>query len=586
MAGDNTRGFLDNVRHEIEVHNLAAVRHYFYPCKHVPKRSPFAYQLCEIALSYAVFHESLDIVRYLILEHKVDVNSLVRIDKRKRIGNFAEIAIAVKKGNEDIVELLLYAGVRIDKASTHGENLLCFAVENSKREIIELLLNYGADVKSKDNLSRRPMDIALKRGDAEIVQLLLDHGAQVDLETALKKTIAKKNEELATVLLTKQLDPEFLNTPAVEDLMRRITRKLVIKDKADFDLDKSLREAILHKDKKLISTLLTKKADDEYKNSCAAGNLLKFVIEKGQIDIVKLLLDNGININVRNDSKRSTALHAAVKMNNIKILNLLLSRGANISKTDERRRSALHYAVTFLHVKEAIIETLVNYGIDINQVDKNGLTPLLTACEKNNERGLVCLIDLGADVTILDKSGRCLIDVAFVQRHFELVAVTVNRIMLMYSMNQQNRSKIFGLTLGESGFECLRKNCKTDICLLKSAKIGGSSNLSSFDVFISSDIDQLAELSKNKDIQQFYENTNFIKDYRVYGSDICKKYLTACVQAECRSKLNSLFMYLANREDNELPQLPSAAIDRVLSCLCFDEKILFNMRLELLRKKS
>ena len=52
-------------------------------------------------------------------------------------------------------------------------------------------------------------------------------------------------------------------------------------------------------------------------------------ISKGDIEICKLLIDKGADINLQDDSKK-TALHISVQMESIDIVKLLIQAGADL----------------------------------------------------------------------------------------------------------------------------------------------------------------------------------------------------------------------------------------------------------------
>lgn len=599
---------LESINEQVDKNNVLAIRGFFHPCNHYPPKGPNETQLCEFALSMAVLKGSTDIVRYLILEHKTDVNSLVQYNKRRMDSTrqkTADIYMAVQKGDEEIVELLLHGGVKINKAYTNGQNLLCFAVENCKKEMVEFLLNHGADVQATDDSSRTPMDIAIKRGEAAIVDLLLEHGSQVDLEASLKTAIAKNNKELALVLLTQELDPEFLKSPQVEYIIKKLTKELVIDDgPSGFDLDGALKKAVLESNKKLLSQLFTKKVDLQYKNSRAMGNLLKLVVERENCDIVKLLLNHGVSVNVRSSDNNSSALHIAAKVNNVKILNLLIARGANINQTDSRGRSALHYAVESSDVREAILETLVNSGLDIHSADKDGKTALFQAAEKKNEKGVDFLLDLGASIDDEDKRGKCVLDIASEGSDYTdprnianiahigvtlgLLAALSKQIALMQAKNVRLSDKsLIAITKNPYLIEG-RNDVKKQLDQVKAAKIKGSPDkLSCFDILKTSNVNynQLAALSRDESVKKFIKSVNVVNKYSFYGNKICEKLFRGSVHDESEKKLRNLFYYLGVRKEDQLPRLPYSCVEKVLSYFCFNDKVAFNMRIDVLKKK-
>ncbi len=82
-----------------------------------------------------------------------------------------------------------------------------------------------------------------------------------------------------------------------------------------------------------------------------------------QVEIVKLLLDNGADIKIKSLPSNSTALHAACRGSNLDVVRLLLEKGAD---TEER--------------------------------DASGQTPLYIACASGNLQTISLLLAAGANI--------------------------------------------------------------------------------------------------------------------------------------------------------------------------------------------
>ncbi|THV74608.1 hypothetical protein D6D28_02447 [Aureobasidium pullulans] len=73
-------------------------------------------------------------------------------------------------------------------------------------------------------------------------------------------------------------------------------------------------------------------------------SLLHIAIESGHEGIVRILLEEGVDINERN-SEGSTALHMTVHKRQENILQLLLDKGANVDIADDKGRKPVHLAI-------------------------------------------------------------------------------------------------------------------------------------------------------------------------------------------------------------------------------------------------
>ena len=98
------------------------------------------------------------------------------------------------------------------------------------------------------------------------------------------------------------------------------------------------------------------------------------------IEIASILVKKVRNIDAL--SNMGTALMASVFKNHINITKLLIDAGADVNITDPSGTSALHYAVRFGYTEQ--VELLIASGADKNLLDNNDKSPLDYANQLNN----------------------------------------------------------------------------------------------------------------------------------------------------------------------------------------------------------
>ncbi len=134
---------------------------------------------------------------------------------------------------------------------------------------------------------------------------------------------------------------------------------------------------------------------------------LIFAIENENIDIVKLLLDNGADFNSIPQEGYS-ALEASVEKGNIEVVKLLLDFGAQIDKKLEdcgTQCGCYHESVlivALLNGNLEIAKLFINKGADVNRKSYLSQSPLMIAVEKGYTEIVKLLLEKGADVSVND----------------------------------------------------------------------------------------------------------------------------------------------------------------------------------------
>ena len=120
-------------------------------------------------------------------------------------------------------------------------------------------------------------------------------------------------------------------------------------------------------------------------------------------DAVIELVKAGADVNIKAYMWGVTALHKAAYHRHNKIALFLINAGADVNVVDNFNASPLHYAARYS--SNEVLESLVQHGANINQQELSKQTPLHEAVRFNNKETAKCLLSLGARTDILDKDG-------------------------------------------------------------------------------------------------------------------------------------------------------------------------------------
>ncbi|KAG7166873.1 Ankyrin-3-like 3 [Homarus americanus] len=146
---------------------------------------------------------------------------------------------------------------------------------------------------------------------------------------------------------------------------------------------------------------------------------LHYATEANNIPLVKLLLHHNANLEVRSSfNEGATALFLASKAGHLDIIKLLLEAGADVNTLDDRKNGLAQYAAKA--GKTQLLNLLSTYGIDLTILDEDQGTLLHLAAENGHLDTCNFLLTKGLSLTYLDKVGQTPADRAQRRNHQKL----------------------------------------------------------------------------------------------------------------------------------------------------------------------
>ncbi|ORX45985.1 hypothetical protein BCR36DRAFT_585447 [Piromyces finnis] len=322
---------------------------------------------------------------------------------------------AINLDNKDVIEYLLNCHPNIDQIKINIDiNLFKNIIKYNSMELLKIVYNNDFNANQKDKYDDSMLNIAIKYGNEQIIQYLINKGSDVNEEGRFNHTpliVAIRNRKLNIIklLIDRGADVNYINdmNETLNDLNKRYN------DKSEYhsiycQIDKILNLYINkeNKDSQLIRGLndqnlsLIIKSINEGANINIINeriNIMNSIINKNQLDLLKYLVEHGLDIN-RKDKKENTILIYAIKTMKESIINYLLKCHIDIDSMTNLNLDFDILKKIFMLNNKNLFKLVYNNAFDVNQKDGHGDSLLINAIEYGNEELIKYLIDCNADV--------------------------------------------------------------------------------------------------------------------------------------------------------------------------------------------
>lgn len=302
------------------------------------------------------------IVRMLIDHHPPIIH--MKDDK-----DFTALHHTAPQYHDSTVTILLDAGMEIDARNCHGRTPLFQAVGSGHEETVRVFLEKGANVNAVDNEGWSVLHMAVFHERVAVATFLLDHGAKINCDadgiTPLHIAVLRKNVDLVELLLEYDADVnagsgfvgtayDFLQFPEQGEA-HNILHSLKIESPTSTIT--GLRIAVCAKSEAKIRRLLELGADINARDEGSMTALL-WATQVDSPSIMKILLDNGADPNVRSDWGHTPMSYVR---GNAELEEMLLSSGYNmdsLQRTDASSSEKLEGHSELQEIKELLLERM------------------------------------------------------------------------------------------------------------------------------------------------------------------------------------------------------------------------------------
>ncbi|CAL1539364.1 unnamed protein product [Lymnaea stagnalis] len=346
----------------------------------------------------------------------------------------------------------------------NGKTALIISIERQDIETLRLFLALGAD----PNMLMFPCNVstaltlAIQKNDTSSVKELVRHGAHFSGE----KGIEALEWVVSKCLFTDLIEGEnkiFVGDNSEKHIKTAIgvafesgRQSLLIKL---MNCGLSLERTLL-----LDSTLhqpdLVKLLIDYGVNVNAASTSLNTVLHKcaqsNNIESIKLLIQANSNINAVNRDGE-TALHRAAcvvyseqshepevekieKSRNLEIIRLLIEAKGNVDAKDHEGDTVLHKAVQY--GKTEMVKFLIEAKADTNAINGNGETALYRAVDVGSTEIVKLLIGVSSDVNATNEDGDTVLHKAALRNNIDIIELLVKAKVNIGAVNNNGETAL------------------------------------------------------------------------------------------------------------------------------------------------
>ena len=345
---------------------------------------------------------------------------------------------AAKVNNEELVRLFISMGASTELKNNESDTALHVAVKNDSVAAAQILSAVDSDIFAMDAYGKTALELGMAKGtqffDAMITTRtgelqdtrgrtiihyfvmdknldaleyavrkriplsVADNNGKTPLAWALENHQDAQSIRIAASLLLNGAKPEggkyayFENSTVLRNPSLRLE-----------DGQTPLHLSSIQNHLGITAYLLEQGANTSAQDISGATPLHES-IRYGNVDNARLLLDAGAKVNAQDNLGKSPILLIMPQKNQAEIYSLLLSYRANVYMKDLYGDSVLHVA-TMNGADDTTLNQLILAGADINERNKEGITPLALAVDHRRTAIIQFYIGAGADIHAEDNMG-------------------------------------------------------------------------------------------------------------------------------------------------------------------------------------
>ena len=394
-----------------------------------------------------------------IFKTKTDINA---VDEN---GDTA-LHVAARVNEADLVSFLIIKGADTELRNNDGDTALHVAIKNNAIDAAKVLAIVHGDIFAKDAEENTALELALAKGDAwyeamitpqtgelrdvdgeSIVHYFVktrdekaidrcikvgvplsvkDNYGLSPLDLAFKDAANSASVRIAAKLLLAGATPVRGEYAYFEDAVR--THNMILRFN---DGQTPLHLATIDGHTGVVDYILNEKTSLRVSDILSAQDIsgatpLHEAVRYGRVDIARLLLSNGANVNAMDSIGKTPILLIIPNAVQQEMYPLLIQRGALVNPKDMYGDTVLHVA-TMADSPVNTLALLVSNGAVINERNKEGVTPLSLAIETNHPAQVKYYAQNGADIYAEDMEGNTPLTKALEADNIEILKMLITQ---------------------------------------------------------------------------------------------------------------------------------------------------------------
>lgn len=397
----------------------------------------------------------------LLLQYNPDINFLSKT-------GWTALCFACKNGDKNCVESLIKHKASVNLATRSHLTPLFLSCLHGHIDIIDLLIRHHAYLDEGDRNGWTPLQISCYIGKAEIVQKLLKGKVKI-----ARKSHVKINRQKSVRKKKVQNYYKIKQTPLCIACWQCNDSAIQIIMDAGADINQGGTSDCFNSTLDACDRYVKSRlgyyhiSSKETFEETTKLNPLQIACYKNHTDIIKLLLMNNAAVNISRPksimtkdvlkhsqysdkmhksvvtSPPVTPLNIAIQKGQIIIIRKLIEHGANINIPSLTGCTPMHLAIEYDKTKCFEIVNLLlerKYNCEINYYMHGVGTPLYLACSKNEPKIVEMLIKKKAKVNQVGDGGQTALQIACAQGSEDIVKMLLENGAELHSEGQQGPS--------------------------------------------------------------------------------------------------------------------------------------------------